>query len=72
MDVIGFAISALFTLYFTYRLGKKRGVERTLDFMVYEVLEEQGYTVTYYEDRIEVLPKYAKEWYHQRSKQIEF
>ena len=70
--IVGFATFFLIALYLSYKLGQRIGVERTLDFMVYDVLEDQGYTVTYHENKIEVLPKYAKAWYHQRSKRIDF
>lgn len=72
MLTYGLFVGFFIALYLAFKLGHYIGVEKTLDFMVEEVLEEQGYTVDYYEDRIEVLPKYAKEWYHQRSKKIEF
>jgi hypothetical protein len=72
MYIYGVLLGCLIGMYFSYRLGHKRGVGKALDFMVCEVLEDNGYIVTYHEDKIEVLPKYRKEWYYQRTKSIPF
>lgn len=59
-------VCVIVALVVVYQEGKRKGVEATFDFML-EHIEDQGFSVTLTEERIEVLPKYHKEWYHQRS-----
>lgn len=72
MFIFGSIVIVLGLLYASYSYGKHIGVEQAFEFIFEEVLDEQGYTVSYYEDQIEVIPKYQREWYIQRSKKTDF
>lgn len=72
MLIFGSIVIVLGLLYASYSYGKNIGTEQAFEFIFEEVLDEQGYTVSYYEDHIEVIPKYQREWYIQRSKKTDF
>ena len=61
------SICFILAVLVAYNEGRTRGIGSALDFFV-DNLEGQGYTVELKEDIIEVIPKYQKEWYLQRSR----
>ena len=71
MYIVGIAVCLLACGYGIYRYGMRRGVEVTFDFFI-DNLETNGYVVNIYNEKVEVLPKYQKEWYHSRAHKEEF